>query len=410
MEQHSNSNDSARATQQGSIIELEYTHHQESRVRSPNNKCERVDQQLPQFENQATIKDDSSRGGEHVGHQHSSTPITITNAAGHQHIKLEGASTTGQLHQQHQVVRRIRVGISGRCRRLNNNNKVTTASTLWHIHRDANFALSSAYYHTSMLPEYGQQQPTASPAGEAAAADATAGQQQHSSASEAQQQPAEKQQGPYIKWRLINVVINEELLNSMSSEETAAQHLETYGFQPSRYNRRYTDYNIELIYNGQQQREKVDITHFIQIKSVWGSTMPSPFLPDASTWLASHLIDYSIISSNVHVYLNSILEIAQHPTIKNKLAYFCHNIFGKSIKSLLMTPSGAWIEYKGINTNLQNNSHLASKFAIIPSIEGSSSSSDSEVEEAPSKKIKAATAAAPANDTVQQGTIMHFNK
>eukprot|EP00971_Amphidinium_carterae_P119617 2369811-Amphidinium_carterae.1 len=61
------------------------------------------------------------------------------------------------------------------------NNKVTTASTLWHIHRDATFALASAYYHTSMLPEYGQQQPTAAPAGEAAAADATAGQQQPSS-------------------------------------------------------------------------------------------------------------------------------------------------------------------------------------------------------------------------------------
>eukprot|EP00971_Amphidinium_carterae_P051211 1008357-Amphidinium_carterae.1 len=62
------------------------------------------------------------------------------------------------------------------------NNKVTTASTLWHILRDANFALSSAYYHTSMLPEYGQQQPSAPPAGEAAAAaDATAGQQQPSS-------------------------------------------------------------------------------------------------------------------------------------------------------------------------------------------------------------------------------------
>eukprot|EP00971_Amphidinium_carterae_P103198 2042827-Amphidinium_carterae.1 len=30
--------------------------------------------------------------------------------------------------------------------------KVATASTLWQIHRDANFALSSAYYHTSMLP------------------------------------------------------------------------------------------------------------------------------------------------------------------------------------------------------------------------------------------------------------------
>eukprot|EP00971_Amphidinium_carterae_P122277 2421010-Amphidinium_carterae.1 len=101
--------------------------------------------------------------------------------------------------------------------------------------------------------------------------------------------------------------------------------------------------------------------------------MTSPFLPDSDTWLSSHLIDYSLVSSNIHVYLNSILEIARHPTIKNKLAYFCHNIFSKSIKSLLMTPSGEWVEYKGININLQNNTHLASKFAIIPSIEGSSS-------------------------------------
>eukprot|EP00971_Amphidinium_carterae_P031255 615384-Amphidinium_carterae.1 len=169
-----------------------------------------------------------------------------------------------------------------------------------------------------MLPEYGQQQPSPPPAtagtatagtataGTAtagtAAADATAGQQQPSAsaAGEAQQQPTHQKQRPYIKWCLINVVINEELLNSMSSEDAAAQHLETYGFQPSRYNRRYTDYSIELIYNGQQQWEKVDINHFIQIKGVWGSTMPSPYTPDPSTWLASHLIDYSIISSNVH--------------------------------------------------------------------------------------------------------------
>eukprot|EP00971_Amphidinium_carterae_P034593 681235-Amphidinium_carterae.1 len=84
-----------------------------------------------------------------------------------------------------------------------------------------------------MLPEYGQQQPTASPAEGTAAADATAGQQQPSASGEAQQQPAEKQQRPYIKWCLLNVVINEDLLNSMSSEERAAEHLETYGFQPS---------------------------------------------------------------------------------------------------------------------------------------------------------------------------------
>eukprot|EP00971_Amphidinium_carterae_P001087 21478-Amphidinium_carterae.1 len=118
----------------------------------------------------------------------------------------------------------------------------------------------------------------------------------------------------------------------MSDPDTAEQHLDSYGFQPSRYNRRFTDYSIELVYNGQQQRSKIDINHVFHIKSVWGSTMTSPFLPDSATWLASHLIDYSLVSSNIHVYLNSILEIAQHPTIKNKLVYFCHNIFSKSIK------------------------------------------------------------------------------
>eukprot|EP00971_Amphidinium_carterae_P301899 5997964-Amphidinium_carterae.1 len=74
--------------------------------------------------------------------------------------------------------------------------------------------------------------------------------------------------------------------------------------------------------------------------------MASPFLPDPSTWLASHLLDYSLVSSNIYVYVNSVLELSQHPTIKNKLAYFCHNIFGRSISSLLISPTtGEWIEY-----------------------------------------------------------------
>eukprot|EP00971_Amphidinium_carterae_P241484 4794849-Amphidinium_carterae.1 len=88
--------------------------------------------------------------------------------------------------------------------------------------------------------------------------------------------------------------------------------------------------------------------------------MTSPFSPSPTTWLASHLIDYSIISSSVHVYLNSVLELGDHQTIRNKLKYFCHHIFSASIKSLLMTPSGRWISYKGININLQNSAHLAS--------------------------------------------------
>eukprot|EP00971_Amphidinium_carterae_P185105 3675827-Amphidinium_carterae.1 len=43
--------------------------------------------------------------------------------------------------------------------------------------------------------------------------------------------------------------------------------------------------------------------------------MTSPFLPSPSTWLASHLLDYSLVSSNIYVYVNSVLELSQHPTI-----------------------------------------------------------------------------------------------
>eukprot|EP00971_Amphidinium_carterae_P322943 6418503-Amphidinium_carterae.1 len=103
-----------------------------------------------------------------------------------------------------------------------------------------------------MLPEYDNQQtPTADPAAAGAtdAADITAGQPTSSGTAET----AEKKQRPFIKWCLINVVINEELINSMSDPDVAEQHLETYGFQPSKYNRRYTNYSIELVYNGQQQ-------------------------------------------------------------------------------------------------------------------------------------------------------------
>eukprot|EP00971_Amphidinium_carterae_P242054 4805904-Amphidinium_carterae.1 len=73
---------------------------------------------------------------------------------------------------------------------------------------------------------------------------------------------------------------------------------------PSRYNRRFVDYSI-------------DITGVFHIKSVWGSTLSSPFIPNPSAWLASHLLDYSLISSNIWVYINSVLELSQHPTIKS---------------------------------------------------------------------------------------------
>eukprot|EP00971_Amphidinium_carterae_P006633 130670-Amphidinium_carterae.1 len=76
------------------------------------------------------------------------------------------------------------------------------------------------------------------------------------------------------------------------------------------------------------------------------------------------LIDYSIVSSSVHQYLNSILELGDHESIRNKLKYFVHNIFPSGIKALLISPSGEWISYNGINLNLQNSAHLASKFAF----------------------------------------------
>eukprot|EP00971_Amphidinium_carterae_P077785 1538274-Amphidinium_carterae.1 len=79
---------------------MEHSHQQEWRIRSPNNKCEGVDQQLPQSTHQATNKNDSNRDGEHVGQQHTSTAVTIPDAAGHQHIKPERIAKTGQLHQQ----------------------------------------------------------------------------------------------------------------------------------------------------------------------------------------------------------------------------------------------------------------------------------------------------------------------
>eukprot|EP00971_Amphidinium_carterae_P200054 3970486-Amphidinium_carterae.1 len=67
----------------------------------------------------------------------------------------------------------------------------------------------------------------------------------------------------------------------MSSEAAASEHLSKYGWQPSKYSRRYIDYSIEIIYDGHHMREKVDISHFMQIKSIWGSIMESPFSPSA---------------------------------------------------------------------------------------------------------------------------------
>eukprot|EP00971_Amphidinium_carterae_P080171 1586503-Amphidinium_carterae.1 len=151
----------------------------------------------------------------------------------------------------------------------------------------------------------------------------------------------------------------------------------------------------------QSKKFSVSIEHFIQFRSIWGSIMPSPFGSSVEAWLANHLVDYSIVSSSVYQYINFILELGDHTSIRQKLKYFLHNVFPSGIKELLMTSEEDWICYKNININLQHSAHLASKFAAAPS----SSSSDSDVEEGPSKKIKPSV-----NDSVQHGTIMHFNK
>eukprot|EP00971_Amphidinium_carterae_P297134 5902935-Amphidinium_carterae.1 len=243
--------------------------------------------------------------------------------------------------------------------------KITTASCLWHVHRDPVFALSSAFYHLSMIPGYGDHQPPAEPASPTAA-DATAG-QPAPAATTADQQAAGQQPTatgeaaseaarPFVKWCLINVLINEDVVNSMADPATAEKHLKEKAFIPSRYNRRFVDYSIELVYDGTQDISTINISEVFHIKSVWGSTLSSPFIPTPSLWLASHLLDYSLVSSNIWVYINSVLELSAHPTIKGKLAYFCHNIFSSNISNLLINPTtGDWIEYRGINVNLQHN-------------------------------------------------------
>eukprot|EP00971_Amphidinium_carterae_P091883 1818887-Amphidinium_carterae.1 len=149
-----------------------------------------------------------------------------------------------------------------------------------------------------------------------------------------------------------------------------------------------------------QQKETINNEHFIQVKSIWGSIMPTPFGASVESWLNNHLVDHSIISSSVYQYINSILELGDHTSMRQKLKHFLHNVFPSGIKELLITSEGGWISYKNININLQHSAHLASKFAAAPS-----STSDSDVEEGPAKRIKQTE-----NDSIQQGTIMHFNK
>eukprot|EP00971_Amphidinium_carterae_P024865 490614-Amphidinium_carterae.1 len=157
----------------------------------------------------------------------------------------------------------------------------------------------------------------------------------------------------------------------MDNQSTATSFMQQNGWYPSKYNRRYTDYSVELI-NDPQQQQMLNISMFMQINGIWGSIKSSPFSPTPDVWLASHLIDYSIVSSSVHQYLNSLLELANHQQICNKMKYCVHNIFPSGVKALLMKPSGAWVSYKGINLNLQRSAHLASKF--ISKTEDSSSS------------------------------------
>eukprot|EP00971_Amphidinium_carterae_P074874 1479627-Amphidinium_carterae.2 len=102
--------------------------------------------------------------------------------------------------------------------------KITTASTLWHIHHDPVFSLTSAMYHLSMIPGYGDHQP--------ASEEAAAGQQPTASG-----QASETASAPMVKWCLINVVINNDVVNSMADPSTADAFLQQNAWMPSRYNR-----------------------------------------------------------------------------------------------------------------------------------------------------------------------------
>eukprot|EP00971_Amphidinium_carterae_P117454 2326670-Amphidinium_carterae.1 len=238
--------------------------------------------------------------------------------------------------------------------------RAPTASCLWHIHHDAVFSLSSAYYHLSMLPGYGDHQPAAEE-GEATAegsastgqtagqttgqtADQTSGQTADQQPTSSTAQPASDATpaaapAPQVKWCLINVLINNDVVNAMSDPSTSEAFMRQNGCMPSRFNRRFTDYSVEIIYDGSRSINTINVSGVFHIKSIWGSTLPSPFIPSPMVWLASHVLDYSLISSNIWVYTNSILELSAHPTISSKLAYFAHNIFSKSISDLLINPA-----------------------------------------------------------------------
>eukprot|EP00971_Amphidinium_carterae_P017945 353666-Amphidinium_carterae.1 len=193
-----------------------------------------------------------------------------------------------------------------------------------------------------MLPTYGQQP---SPP----AADATSSAADAASSAEGQQTPPVN----YIKWCLVNVIINQQVLDSMDDGAASDTFMAAHGWEPSKYNRRYVDFNIEIIYDPSSKKEKINVEHFMQVKSIWGSIMETPFGSSIDNWLSSHLVDYSIVSSSVYQYINSILKLGDHTSIRQKLKYFLHNIFPAGIEELLITSDGQWISYKNININLQ---------------------------------------------------------
>eukprot|EP00971_Amphidinium_carterae_P242221 4809680-Amphidinium_carterae.1 len=111
-----------------------------------------------------------------------------------------------------------------------------------------------------------------------------------------------------VRWCMVNVLINSEIVNSMSDPTTSEAFMKQHGWMPSRYNRRFTDYSVEVIYDGSQSINSINVSGVFYIKSIWGSTAASPFIPSPSVWLSSHVLDYSLVSSNIWAYINSILE------------------------------------------------------------------------------------------------------
>eukprot|EP00971_Amphidinium_carterae_P289909 5756520-Amphidinium_carterae.1 len=65
----------------------------------------------------------------------------------------------------------------------------------------------------------------------------------------------------------------------MSDPSTSEAFLRENGWMPSRFNRRFTDYSIEVIYDGSQSINTINVSGVFHIKSIWGSTLPSPFIP-----------------------------------------------------------------------------------------------------------------------------------